>query len=83
MKKLILFASLLFIMGCGATKSKEIKQSIGYDNISSMYSITTTFEIPKGYNNVVFCEGPKIDSLRKVEYNKAVYIQEEMNKNNY
>ena len=82
MKKLVVFISLLFLMACGGEESKEIKQNIGYDNVTNNYSITTTFGYPKTYSSCVYCAGPKIDSIRKVELNKAAYIQDEMLKNN-
>ena len=82
MKKLVVFISLLFLMACGGEVNKEIKQSIGFDNVTNNYSITTAFIYPKAYSSCVYCAGPKIDSIRKVELNKATYIQDEMLKTN-
>lgn len=81
MKKIMMIASVLFLMACGSS-SKEIKQIIGYDNITNSYSITTSFDNPKTYSSNVYCPGPVIDSVRKVELTKATYIQNEMFKKN-
>lgn len=81
MKKLIIIAFVLLLMACG-NSNKDIKQNIGYDNITNSYSITTSFENPKTYSSNVYCPGPQIDSIRKEELTKATYIQNEMLKKN-
>jgi len=77
MKKLIVFASMLFLMACG-NQSVKIEQKIAYDNVNNNYSITTSFSSPDVYSSCVYCAGPKIDSIRKVEFDKATYVQTEM-----
>jgi hypothetical protein len=77
MKKLALFITMLFLMAC-SSPSEEIKQNIGFDNITNNYSITTSFNYPNKYSSCVYSLGPTIDSVRIAEQKKAEYIQEEM-----
>lgn len=78
MKKIIIFISVLFVISCGAKKSKEIRQNVTYDNMKNKYAVTTSYDLPNTYSSCVYCDGIVIDSIRKVEFDKAIHIQQEM-----
>jgi hypothetical protein len=85
MKKIVMFVVVLFMFSCGPGngRSRTIEQRITFDNVANNYSITTSFGYPETYSACVYCAETKIDSFRKVEYNKAISVQSEMIKKMY
>jgi len=78
MKKIFLILTTLFVLSC-TTNSREIKQTISYDNVNNTYSITTRFDRPDTYWAHVYCK-TNADSVKNAEYIKADSIQKLMDK---
>jgi len=79
--KRIFFILIIFLLSC--TPNTQIIQKIEVKGIdSSMWTVTTYFSYPYGYNSSVDCKLFQIDSIKHFEREEAKRIQKIMlNKN--
>lgn len=77
MKKILVFLLAIFLI-FSCEENKEIDQRVQFDNKTNQCTITTDFMYPDIYSSYVYCQKSQIDSISKIEMDKAISTQKKM-----